>query len=424
MSQQKRPLLAPEEAAIVRLLSGGRLSRRSMLSGAGALGMGIFASACGISDSTGDSTSVKPTAVADRSRTEKVVKWASWRDYLDIDPTTESYPTLVMFEKLTGIKASYAVDIENNSTYYAEVQSSLHQGRDIQRDIITLTDWTVDLLIREGLVQNLDKSQIPNAKNMLPMLVGVDFDPGRNYSLTWQSGFTGIGYNAAECDKLDITPPKTVDDLWQPQLKNRVMVLSEMRDTIGVIMLQQGKSPESFSRDDFADALSVLEKQLNVGQIRQVVGNSHLEAMKNGEALAVICWSGDVAQANRDMRARDSSLAENPFTFVIPEGGGLFWSDNLVIPIGSPHKQNAELLMNYYYDPRVAAKVAAWVNYVTPVQGAQEEMAKLPHVDRSLVESPMIFPDTDFLKQVHMVRPLTKAEETDFSVGFRKVLGL
>jgi spermidine/putrescine transport system substrate-binding protein len=423
MSQPQRPRLTPEDASIVRLLSGGRLSRRSLLSGVGALGAGALVSACSSSASTAGDTSATST-VTDRSRTEKVVSWGSWRDYLDTDPATESHPTLVEFEKVTGIKTSYAMDIEDNAAYYAQVQSSLHQGEDIQRDIITLTDWMVDLLIREGLVQKLNRSQIPNVKNMRPLLVGVDFDPGRNYSLTWQSGYTGIGYNVSEFDKLGITPPKSVDDLWQPDLKNRVKVLPEMRDTIGVIMLQQGKEPETFTRDDFADALSILEKQLNLGQIREMAGTSYVEAMKSGEALAVICRSGDVAKANREKRAKDSRRTEDPFAFVIPEAGGMFWSDNLVIPIGSPHKQNAELLMNYYYDPKVAAKVAASINCVTPVQGAQEEMAKLRDVDRSLLESPMIFPDTDFLEQVHMIRPLTNAEDIDFSSGFQKVLGL
>jgi spermidine/putrescine transport system substrate-binding protein len=207
-------------------------------------------------------------------------------------------------------------------------------------------------------------------------------------------------------------------------LKNRVMVLSEMRDTLGLIMLQLGKKPESFTTDDFNDALAVLETQLNNGQIRQVVGNSYVDSMKSGDALAVLCWSGDVAQVNLDLRAKNPKLTKDPFEFVMPEAGGMLWSDNLMVPVGSPHKQNAELLMNYYYDPKVAAKVAAWVNYVCPVQGAQEEMAKLPDVDKSLLTSQMIFPTDGFLKQVHMIRPLTQAEETEYTANFQKVLGL
>ena len=424
MSQPLRPNLTSEEAALVGLLSRGRLSRRSVLSGAGALGVGAFLTACGTAapnSSGGASGNAKPAAAADRSSTEKVVNWANWTQYLDYDETTKAYPTLQDFQKLTGIKASYYEEIDDNASYYAKIQAQLHQGKDIQRDIIVMTDWMAARLINEGLVQKLDKSQIPNAKNIRPTLANVAFDQGRNFSLTWQSGYTGIGYNVQKLKQLGITPPKTIDDLWQPALKNRVMVLSEMRDTIGLIMLQQGKKPESFTADDFNNALSVLEKQLNNGQIRQVVGNKYVEAMKSGDALVVLCWSGDISQVNADLAAKQKA---DQFEFVKPESGGMLWSDNLMIPVGSPHKQNAELLMNYYYDPKVAAKVAAWVNYICPVQGAQVEMAKIPGIDKTLVDNPLIFPTDDYLKDFHMIRPLTPKEETDFTASFQKVLGL
>jgi spermidine/putrescine transport system substrate-binding protein len=168
----------------------------------------------------------------------------------------------------------------------------------------------------------------------------------------------------------------------------------------------------------------VLETQLNNGQIRQVVGNSYVDSMKSGDALVVACWSGDVSQVNADMRAKDPKLTEDPFAFVVPDQGGMFWSDNMLIPIGSPHAANAEALMNYYYDPKVAAKVAAWVNYVCPVVGAQAEMAKLPGVDPSLLNSNLIFPSDQYLQNVHMIRPLTAQEDTDFTAAFQKVLGL
>jgi spermidine/putrescine transport system substrate-binding protein len=425
MSQPQRPRLNREEAALVRLMSGGRLSRRSMLSGAGALGLGAFLTACGTSAPATTSSrgaSAKPSPAADKSGTEKIVSWANWTEYLDYDENTKTYPTLIDFSKATGIKANYYEEIEDNASYYAKVQAQLHQGKDIQRDVITLTDWMATRLVRDGLVQKLDKTQIPNAKNIRPALSDVAWDPGRNYSLTWQSGYTGIGYNTQKLKALGIKPPQTVDDLWQKGLNNRVMVLSEMRDTIGMIMLQQGRKPESFTSDDFNNALSVLERQLNNGQIRQVVGNSYVDAMKSGDALAVICWSGDVAQVNADMEAKKRA---DRFEFVIPEAGGMFWSDNLMIPVGSQHKQNAEQLMNYYYDPKVAAKVAAWVNYVCPVEGAQAEMAKLPDVDKALLTDPNVFPTDEFLKtRVHMIRPLTQAEETEFTANFQKVLGL
>lgn len=425
MSQLRRPRLTPEEAAIVRLMSGGRLSRRSVLTGAGVLGMGAVLSACGTSAPGGGATAgAKPTTATDKSATDKVVNWGSWQQYLDFDETSKSYPTLADFTLQTGIKVNYYEEIEDNASYYAKIQAQLHQGKDIQRDIIVMTDWMATRLIRDGLVQKLDRSKIPNAKNIRPGLANVAFDPGRNYSLTWQSGYTGIGYNVQKLKELGVNPPTKVEDLWQPALKNRVMVLSEMRDTIGLILLSQGRKPESFTSDDFNDALTVLDKQLNSGQIRQVVGNSYVDAMKSGDALAVLCWSGDVAVVNAEMRAKDPKLTQDPFAFVKPEAGGMFWSDNMLIPIGSPHKQNVETLMNYYYDPKVAAKVAAYVNYVCPVQGARDEMAKIDGIDRALPGSPMIFPTDEYLKNFHVIRLLTAQEETDFTAAFQKVLGL
>jgi spermidine/putrescine transport system substrate-binding protein len=218
MSQPQRPRLSSEEAAIVRLLSGGRLSRRSMLSGAGVLGLGAFLTACGTSapgGTSGSGVTVKPTAAADKSDSQKVVNWANWTQYLDFDEATKAYPTLVDFDKTFGLKVHYYEEVEDNASYYAKIQAQLHRGKDIQRDIVTLTDWMASRLIREGLVQKLDKARIPNAKNLLPSLAYVPWDPGRNYSLTWQSGYTGIGYNVQQFAKLGLRPPKTVDDLWR-----------------------------------------------------------------------------------------------------------------------------------------------------------------------------------------------------------------
>jgi spermidine/putrescine transport system substrate-binding protein len=207
---------------------------------------------------------------------------------------------------------------------------------------------------------------------------------------------------------------KTIDDLWAPELKGKIVVLSEMRDTVGVIMLSQGKDISSdFSEDDFMSALDVLQKQVDSGQIRQVKGNSYLEDLYSGNAIAAIGWSGDMLVAQAEQ--------EDPnYTFALPETGGTLWSDNLMIPIGSPHKANAEKLIDYYYDPAVAAEVAAYVQYICPVEGAKEEMQK---IDPSLVDSPLIFPTEEDLAKVKVFRSLTPDEETKFAEEFQKVIG-
>ncbi len=416
MTQRRRRPLSPEAAAVIRAQqAGGRFSRRNLFAGTGALGLGAALAACGTSatGTTGGGSDAKPSPAADKSATDKTVNWANWTLYLDYDDKTKTYPTLVQFEKETGIKATYDEAIEDNDSYYGKIQGQLKNGQDIGKDVIVFTDWMAARVIEQGYVQKLDQGKLPNAANILDNLKNVDYDPGRNYSLTWQSGYAGLAWNKEKLPK----GLKSVDDLWAPELKGKVEVLSEMRDTIGLIMLQQGVDISgAFTADQFGNAIDVLDKQLSSGQIRQVKGNSYKEDLISGDALAVIGWSGDITQLN----------AENgdKWEFAIPEAGGTLWSDNMLVPIGSPHKANAEALMNYYYDPEVAAEVAAYVNYICPVKGAQEAMAASKDKDlQALAKNTSIFPTAADLAKVKVFRTLKGTEETQFSSDFQRVLG-
>lgn len=400
----------PADSALAALLraQAAVVSRRTVLAGAGVAGLGALIAACG----TGGSTSrASASAVADRSDTEKVVNWANWTLYLDYDEDTNSYPTLDAFEEQTGLTVNYAEDIEDNDTYFGKVQGQLANGQDIGQDIITLTDWMAARCIRLGYTQELDHGTIPNWENLLPDLQQVDFDKGRTHSLTWQSGFGGLAWNTTEVPK----GLRTVSDLWDPALAGRVEVLSEMRDTIGLIMLDQGVDISGdWGDDEFQAALEVLDQHIRSGQIRQVKGNSYKEDLISGDALAVIGWSGDVTQLKAEAEAGQG------WEFVLPEAGGTLWSDNLMIPVGSPHKANAEKLINYYYEPEVAAQVAAWVNYICPVDGAREAMEA---IDPELVDNPLIFPDEATLSRAHVFRSLTPEEETKYNSDFQTVIG-
>ena len=387
-----------------------QLSRRSVLRGAGGVGVAAALAACG-TGSTGSGAAAKPApTVSDKSATDKVVRWANWPAYLDYDEKTKKYPSLETFQQQTGIKATYSEDIDDNDSYYGKIQGQLKNGDDIGKDVIVLTDWMAARLIRQGYVQELDKANIPNEKNLNPKLQDVDFDPGRNHSLTWQSGYAGIGYRKDKVGR----ELKTIDDLWHPDLKGKVVVLSEMRDTVGLIMMSQGVDiSKEFTEDQFNTALDVLQKQVDSGQIRQVKGNSYLEDLRSGNAIAALAWSGDILLAQFE--------EEDPnYVFQLPETGGTLWSDNLMVPIASPHKTNAEKLMNYYYEPAVAAQVAAYVNYICPVEGAKAEMEK---IDPSLVDSPLIFPTAEDLAKVKVFHTLTPDEETTYSESFQKVIG-
>ncbi|GAB3520288.1 ABC transporter substrate-binding protein [Arthrobacter monumenti] len=402
------PRRLPEDPQLRRLVVA-QMSRRNVLTGAGGLTLAGLLAACGTGGTPTSQGSAEGGAVVDRSAEEKIVNWANWTLYLDYDSEAQTYPSLDAFTKQTGIQANYSEDIDGNDSYFGKVQGQLAAGQDIGQDIVTLTDWMTARMIRLGYTQELDRSNIPNAKNLLPNLQDVDFDPGRKHSLTWQSGFAGIAWNK----KAIPGGLKSVSDLWNPELRGRVEVLDEMRDTLGLMMLENGVDiGGNWGDDEFDNALDDLRREIANGQIRQVKGNSYKQDLISEDALAVVAWSGDITQLNFEQGDK--------WEFILPEAGGTLWSDNLMVPVASPHKTNAEKLMNFYYDPENAATVAAWVNYISPVAGAREAMEK---VDPSLVDNPLIFPTDEYLANAHVIRTLSADEETKYNDRFQKAIG-
>jgi spermidine/putrescine transport system substrate-binding protein len=392
--------LSPEARAIIR----AQMTRRSLLVGAGAIAGATTLAACG----TG-SSETSSEGVVDVSDTEKIVRWANWPLYLDFDEDSKEYPTLKAFENATGITATYTEDIDDNNTFYGKVQGQLGIGSDIGYDIVTPTDWMAARWIEMGYAQKLDAANIPNKSNIRSILAEVGFDQGRSYSLTWQSGFAGFGWNVEKIKK----GVRTIEDLFAPSNKGRIVVLSELRDTIGIIMQYQGVDPSGdFTEDQYMNAIDFLKGKVADGFIRKVRGNSYSEDLVNGDAVAVIGWSGDLFILK--------SENDGKFDFAIPESGGMLWSDNMLVPSTSTHKKNAELLMNHYYDPAVAAEVAAYVNYICPVEAAQPELEK---IDPDLAASPFIFPDEATLAKVKVFRSLTADESTKYQAAFDEAVG-
>ncbi|MGP5025138.1 ABC transporter substrate-binding protein [Glutamicibacter ardleyensis] len=409
MFPQRRQLPEdPQIRALVQAMSQRSMSRRGVLGAAGALGLGGLLAACGTGGKSGGS-SASAVSVKDISDTDPTVNWANWTLYLDYDEKSKSYPTLDQFKEQTGISVNYVEDIDGNDTYYGKVQGQLNAGQDIGQDLITLTDWMAGRIIRQGYTQELDHANIPNLANLLPDLKDVDFDPGRKNSITWQTGYAGIVWNKKKFPK----GLKNVSDLWDPALKGRVTVLDEMRDTMGLLMLDHGVDiTGQWGENEFGTALEDLRKNIGNGQIRQVKGNSYKSDFISGDAIAGIVWSGDIVQMNFEN--------DDQWEFVIPEAGGTLWSDNLMVPIASPRKANAEKLINFYYEPKVAAEVAAYVNFICPVIGAKEEMEK---IDPSLVDNPLIFPTEDDLSHAHVFRALDAEEETTLGSEFQSAIG-
>jgi spermidine/putrescine transport system substrate-binding protein len=392
--------LSPEAKSIIN----AKLTRRTLFAGVGGLSAATLLASCGADAS-------KEVAAGIAEDVGGTVRWANWSAYLDAKRVNGSrtYPTLEAFISSSGIDVKYLVDVNDNDEFYGKVQGQLKLGKDIGYDIVTLTDWMADRWIRLGYTQTLDEANMPNKGNILPSLSNVGFDPGRKQSLTWQSGFAGFGWNK------ELVPGgiNSVEQLFDKKYKGRIEVLSEMRDTMGIILQYQGVDiTKPFTEDQFMNAIDFLEKQISDGIIRQVKGNDYLEDMAIGDAIAVIGWSGDIFSLNAE--------EGDKFEFAIPESGGTLWSDNMMIASTSSNKSNSEKLMDYYYDPKVAAEVAAWVNYICPVVGAQAEMEK---IDPELANSNFIFPDKATLSKVSVFRSLSFEEDVKFSEAFQIASG-
>ena len=388
----KESSLSPEARSIL----GAMVSRRGVLAGAGGLGAAGLLAACGGGSDSGDSANS--------------VRWGNWPLYLDYDEETKKYPTLDKFSEQTGITAEYFEDYNDNDEFYGKVQAQLKLGEDIGYDVVTPTDWMAARWIRLGYTQKFDAVNIPNKSNILDSLASPSFDPNREQSMTWQGIMAGFGWNTAKNPK----GIRTLEELFAPQNKGKIVVLSEMRDTIGIILLAQGVNLQTVTEDQYMNAVDYMAKQISDGWIRGVKGNEYAEDLTSGDATAVIGWSGDMFI----LKAEN----EGKFDFAIPESGGTISGDNLMIPstASAEGKANAEKLINFYYDPAIAAEVAAYVNYVCPVKGAQAEMEKIAP---ELASSPFIFPDDAMSKRLNVFRSLTPAEETSWTEAFQKAAG-
>lgn len=341
----------------------------------------------------------------DRSATDKRLVISNWPEYID---TAEDGGTTTLedFEKATGIDVSYTADVNDNVEFFAKVVNQLGACQETKRDMFMLTDWMAARMIQMGWIQKLDAAKVPNLhQNLISSLRGVDWDPEREYSAPWQSGLAGIAYNAAEVGEV-----RTMDELLtRSDLKGRISLLTEMRDTMGLLLLSDGNDPADFDDDDWAVAMEKLRKARSAGQIRAFTGNEYIQDLSAGNILACVAWSGDV------LAAGDENLK-----FVTPEEGSMIWSDNMLVPNLAGHQDNAQKWIDHYYDPAVAAKLAAWVNYICPVEGAQAEMEK---IDPELAESELIFPTEETLAQTHVFRGLKEYEARAYEGEFADVTG-
>ena len=313
------------------------------------------------------------------------------------------------FTAATGIDVAYTEDVNDNNEYFAKIQPNLQKGKSIGRDGFVLTDWMANRIINEvKWAQPLVAAKIPNKSNLRAALASPGFDPTRRYSLPWASGMAGIAYNTAQT-KGEI---RTLDEFFRaPGTKT---VLSEMRDTIGLLMRADGKDITKPTYADAQPAFDRLERAVKDGQIAGFNGNEYVNDLATGNLSAAIAWSGDVAQIARD----------NPnIKFAIPESGGTLWSDNFMIPVSSDKPELASRWINYFYDPVNAAKLTAFIQYISPVDGVADELAKLGGDAAALVDDPLVNPSEEFLATLAIFGPLGPVEEQRFDERFAKIQG-
>lgn len=298
---------------------------------------------------------------------------ANWPFYIDKQ-------TLPEFTDETGVDVTYREEVDDNNVIFTKMQPLLQEGQSGDRDVIVVTDWMAKKMYDLGYLQNFDQDAVAPAKeNLVASLEEPSFDPEREYSLPWQSGMTGLVVNTVEAPDVD-----SISDIFDPKYKGRVTVLTELRDTVPLVMKAMGVDPTDATGDDWLAAIEELRGAVESGQIRDLTGNSYTNSLARGDAAIAIGWSGDAVQ----LQADDPNIE-----FVMPEEGCILWSDNMVIPVGAPNPTAAYEFMNYVYEPENQAQIADYNFYLTPVDGAKEELEK---IGSEAAGSELVFPSEDF----------------------------
>jgi spermidine/putrescine transport system substrate-binding protein len=391
--EHEQPTIDP---ALLRGLTEGRYSRRQLIkaAGAGALGMSLsgFLAACGAAGTnpgSGGTTSAGAVGTAEWWAQQKkggTFQFANWPYYMDISNHGKSHPSLHQFTVRTGIKVNYLEVIQNNDSFYAKIQPSLAGGQATGYDMIVMTNgWYLTELINHKWLIPLDLSLLPNFKKYAsPIAKGPAYDPHNTYTIAWQSGFTGIGYDPNKIDR----EPTSVQDLFDPKYKGHVGMMSDNTELGSLGLLALGIDPATSTRADWQKAANKLKQQRPL--VRQYYDQSYINALERGDTWITQAWSGDIFIANNSGYPH--------LKFVAPKEGVMHWTDNMMIPLHAAHPRDAIEYMNFVYDPKIAAELAAYINYITPVPAAKQVLLK---TDPSIAKSPLVFPTPAMNAKAH-----------------------
>lgn len=367
-----------------------------------ALAATIVLAACG----SGIEQPPAEAASAGGSNQVKVEKKASGELVISNWPLYIDKQTVPDFEKETGVSVKYVEDVNSNEEFFAKMQPLLAEGKSGGRSLFIVTDWMAKKMHEFGYLQEFEPALLTNfEKNLVDNLRGVSYDPGRDYAAPWQSGMTGLIVNKELAPEVH-----TICDLFKSQYKGKVDMLNELRDTVPLVMKCMGIDPETATEADWMKAIEKIKGAAESGQIRRFTGNDYSTDLTNGNAVAVIGWSGDAVQLH----------ADNPnLEFRMPKEGCILWSDNMVIPVGAPNPTAAEAWINYVYDPVNQAQIEAYVNYVSPVEGTKQVLLKK---EPEIAKDKLIFPPPSYTKNCSIQPTPTPEEERNINRAFNAVL--
>ncbi|WP_405488340.1 PotD/PotF family extracellular solute-binding protein [Streptomyces sp. NBC_00096] len=386
-------------------------SRRAALRGLGSAGLLAALTGCGV-----------PAAYVpenrregqDRSGGDRSVSFSNWPLYIDTDDEDENRrPTLDAFSEKTGIEVRYTEEINDNDEFFGKISPALMNHQQTGHDVVVVSDWMAARFVRLGWAQKMDRSAQANVTKYLdPQLRSPAFDEGRLHTVPWQSGITGIAYNRKALGR----ELKSVKDLWHPDLAGKVTLFSGLDESFSLLMQGNGVDVTKWTESDFHRMCDQVESMVKKKHIRRFTGNDYTSDLSKGDVLACQAYSGDAIQLQ----------ADNPdIEFVVPEEGGELWAESLLVPNLARHKANAEALIDFYYDPEVAALLAASVNYVCPVPAAREVLAASEDKETAeLAENPLIFPDEDMRKRLVVSRDISSAERVSFAKRWNSIVGL
>lgn len=392
------------------------VTRRAVLVGGSLAGFAAFLAACGTPGTSNTasepppSSGPTPTAAppTPKPTPSAVLNFANWPLYIDTaenDPT--KHQTLEDFTTKYGTTVKYSEVINDNDEFFGTIKAPLQAGQDTGWDLIVLTDWMAGRLVRLQWLEKIDLGNVPNyVNNLEDGFKAPSWDPTNEYHAPWQAGMTGLGFDSAVTG--DLT---SVNEFWNAKWKGKMTYLTEMRDTVGFALIKLGYSRQTFTLDQFDQAIAELKKAVDAKLVRAFTGNEYAESLVSGDVIVAMAWSGDILQKQADKAT---------LRFRIPDEGGNLWYDNMLIPKGAAHKYTAELMIDFVYQPAVQAPIEAYINYICPVKGTQPELAK---IDADLAKSDLIFPTADMYAKVSGFRSTTEDEDKHMNDAFAALMG-